>query len=58
MASALGSDFKGKISIGGYVVAIPLAFVVRPWIAYLLYILVAIMWLIPDKRIERKMSSE
>ena len=57
LAAAVGSDFKGKISIVGYVVAIPLAFV-RPLIAYLLYILVAIMWLIPDKRIERKMSSE
>ena len=57
LAAALGSDFKGKISIVGYLVAIPVAFV-RPRIAYLLYILVAIMWLIPDKRIERKMSSE
>jgi uncharacterized membrane protein len=57
LANALGSDFKGKISIVGYVVAIPVAFV-RPRIAYLLYILVAIMWLIPDKRIERKMSGE
>jgi hypothetical protein len=41
----------------GYLVAIPLAFV-HPWVAFLLYILVAIMWLIPDRRIERKMSSE
>jgi len=57
LAAAIGSDFKGKISIVGYVVAIPVAFF-RGWVAYLLYILVAIMWLIPDKRIERKMSSE
>jgi hypothetical protein len=41
----------------GYLVAIPLAFV-HPWVACLLYILVAVMWLIPDRRIERKMSSE
>jgi uncharacterized membrane protein len=57
LADALGSDFKGKISMVGYLVAIPLAFV-HPWVAFLLYILVAIMWLIPDRRIERKMSSE
>ena len=57
LATAIGSDFKGKISIGGYMVAIPVAFF-RGWIAYLLYILVAIMWLIPDRRIERTMSSE
>jgi uncharacterized membrane protein len=57
LAAALGSDFKGKLSIVGFLVAIPLAFV-RPWIACFLYILVVIMWLIPDKRIERKMSSD
>jgi uncharacterized membrane protein len=53
LAEAVGSDFKGKISLVGYVVAIPLAFA-RPWIAYLLYILVAMIWLVPDRRIERK----
>ena len=53
LAEALGSDFKGKISIVVYVVAIPLAFV-RPWFACLLYVSVAVMWLIPDRRIERK----
>jgi uncharacterized membrane protein len=57
LADALGSDFKGKISMVGYLVAIPLAFL-HPWVACFLYILVAIMWLIPDRRIERKMSSE
>jgi uncharacterized membrane protein len=53
LADAVGSDFKGKISIVVYVVAIPLAFV-RPWFACLLYVSVAVMWLIPDRRIERK----
>ena len=53
LASALGSDFKGKISIVVYMIAIPLAFV-RPWVAFAFYIGVAIMWLIPDRRIERK----
>ncbi len=54
LAAALGSDFKGKISIVGYMAAIPLAFI-RPWMAFVLYIMVAIMWLIPDRRIERQM---
>ncbi len=57
LANALGSDFKGKISIIIYVVAIPLAFV-RPWLALALYILVAITWLIPDRRIERKIEQD
>src|ERR1044072_2534497 len=52
LAAALGSDFKGKISIAVYAVAIPLAFV-RAWLAFLIYVLVAVMWLIPDRRIER-----
>jgi uncharacterized membrane protein len=55
LATALGSDFKGKISIVFYVVGIPLAFV-RSWLALLLYILVAIIWLIPDRRIERQIG--
>ena len=57
LASALGSDFKGKISILGYLIAIPLSFV-RPVIACLLYVSIAIMWLIPDRRIERRMTTE
>jgi len=52
LATALGSDFKGKISILIYLVAIPLAFV-RSWLACALYVFVAIMWLVPDRRIER-----
>jgi TMEM175 potassium channel family protein len=52
LAAALGSDFKGKISIVIYAVAIPLAFV-RAWLAFLIYVMVAVMWLIPDRRIER-----
>jgi len=55
LASALGTDFKGKISMVIYVIAIPLAFV-RPSLACAIYILVAMMWLIPDRRIERKIS--
>jgi uncharacterized membrane protein len=51
LAVALGSDLKGKLSLSIYLVAIPLAFV-RPWIAIALYILIALMWFIPDRRIE------
>ena len=52
LASALGSDFKGKISIVVYLVGIPLAFV-KSWLACAIYVMVAVMWLIPDRRIER-----
>jgi len=51
LAQAVGSDVKGKLSMGMYAVAVPLAFV-RPWIALVLYVIVATMWFVPDKRIE------
>jgi uncharacterized membrane protein len=51
LAKALGKDFKGKVSVVFYAVAIPLSFV-NSWLACALYVLVAIMWLIPDRRIE------
>jgi uncharacterized membrane protein len=56
LAIAMGKDFKGKISIVIYGVAIGLAFI-NPWVSCGLYILVAILWLIPDRRIERILSS-
>jgi len=52
---ALGRDFKGKVSILICALAIPLAFV-RSWLACVLYVLIAIMWLVPDRRIERTLS--
>ena len=55
LASALGSDFKGKISIVIYIAGIALSFV-NSWIGLALYVAVAVMWLIPDRRIERKIS--
>src|ERR1700741_1444657 len=55
LASALGSDFKGKISMVIYAIGIALSFV-SPWIALALYVAVAVIWLIPDRRIERKIS--
>lgn len=56
LAIALGRDFKGKVSVVGYAASIPLAFV-NSWVAIALYVLVAIMWLIPDPRIEKAMDS-
>jgi uncharacterized membrane protein len=55
LATALGDDFKGKISIVFYAIAIPLAFV-RSWLACLFYVLVAVIWLVPDKRIEKTIT--
>ncbi len=56
LATALGSDFKGKVSVVLYVAAIPLAFV-RPWLACAVYVLVAVVWLIPDRRIEAALAA-
>jgi uncharacterized membrane protein len=55
LATALGDDFKGKISMVFYAIAIPLAFV-RSWLACLFYVLVAVIWLVPDKRIEKTIA--
>jgi uncharacterized membrane protein len=52
IATAVGSDFKGRISIVIYVVAITLAFV-NSLAACALYVVVAVMWLVPDRRIEK-----
>jgi uncharacterized membrane protein len=52
LAQAVGSDTKGIFSLCVYVAAIPLAFV-RPVISYALFVFVALLWLVPDKRIER-----
>jgi uncharacterized membrane protein len=52
LARAMGKDLKGIISLLIYVVAIGLAFV-NPWVSCALYIFVAVMWFIPDPRIER-----
>ena len=57
LSASIGSDRKGKISIVIYAPAIPLAFF-RPWISALCYIAVAIIWLVPDRRIESRISRE
>jgi uncharacterized membrane protein len=51
LANALGADIKGKISPLLYAAAVALAFV-SPWISMAIYVLVAVMWLVPDRRIE------
>jgi uncharacterized membrane protein len=56
LATAVGPDFKGKLSPLCYAAAIPLAFV-SSWIASGLYVGVALMWLVPDRRIERVLAS-
>lgn len=56
LARAIGGDFKGKVSIAIYLGAIPLSFV-NSWVAYAAYWLVAVMWLVPDRRIEKVLSS-
>jgi TMEM175 potassium channel family protein len=53
LAAALGNDTKGKLSPAIYLAAIPLAFVSR-WISVALYIVVSLMWLVPDRRIESR----
>ena len=51
LSNAIGRDFKGKVSIAGYAVAIAVAFT-APWASDLLYAAVALFWVIPDRRIE------
>ena len=51
LAAAVGTDVKGKLSLGLYALAIPLAFV-NQWIADGIYVAVALMWFVPDRRIE------
>ena len=52
LAKSIGRDLKGKLSPVLYAIAVATAFF-RPWISCSVYVLVALMWLIPDRRIER-----
>jgi uncharacterized membrane protein len=52
LAASIGNDRKGALSIVVYAAAIPLSFV-QPWIAFACYVMVAVMWLLPDPRIEK-----
>jgi uncharacterized membrane protein len=55
LATALGQDFKGKLSVVLYALGIPLAFIAT-WLSCGLYVVVAVMWLIPDRRIEKTLT--
>ena len=55
-ASAVGRDVKGILSVALYAIAIPLAFV-DTWLSHALYVLVALIWIVPDRRIERAHGS-
>ena len=57
LEASVGRDQKGTVSIFGYLIAIPLAFV-RPWIACACYVFVALMWLVPDRRIEKAIGAD
>lgn len=57
LAKALGNDTKGKLSLGIYAIAIAFSFL-HSYIGFGLYVVVAMMWLIPDKRIEKEIKEE
>ena len=57
LASAVGRDLKGSLSLVLYVVAIPAAFA-EPWVAGAIYLGVALMWLVPDRRIENALADK
>jgi uncharacterized membrane protein len=57
LREAVGKDYKGKASLAAYAVAIVSAFAL-PWLALALYALVALMWLVPDPRIESKIKAD
>lgn len=52
LVRAIGSDVKGKVSLGAYVVAFILSFLV-PWLSVALFVTVALIWFVPDRRVER-----
>ena len=56
LKSAIGSDWKGKLSPIAYVVAIG-STLIAAWVAQAIYVAVALMWLIPDRRIERELQA-
>ena len=58
LAKAVGSDRKGKASVLAYIVAIPLALLGYSWIAGGLLVLVALIWFIPNRRIEQALERQ
>lgn len=57
LGSSIGKDFKGKVSITIYCIGILVSFI-NSWIGFALYVLVAIIWFIPDSRIEKRIEKD
>ena len=55
LREAVQGDLKGKLSMLAYLASIPLAFV-EPWISIAIFVIVALMWLVPDRRIESRLA--
>jgi uncharacterized membrane protein len=58
LAKAIGKDKKGVISVVLYIVGIIAALFIHPWIGFSLYVIVASIWFIPDRRIEKKLETD
>ena len=57
LATAIGHDFKGKLSVGLYLSAIPLS-LASPWVGVALIVTVAVLWLVPDRRVARTLATK
>jgi len=57
VAQAVGSDMKGRMSLAAYVLSIFLAFA-NYWLSYALFVFVALVWLVPDRRIARHPATD
>ena len=57
LVRAMGTDVKGKLSLALYLSGIALAYV-KPWLGVVLYVVVALIWLVPDRRLERALQAE
>jgi uncharacterized membrane protein len=58
LARALGSDFKGKVSPALYLAGIASAWFIDPWVGVAFFAATALMWVVPDRRIEREVAHE
>jgi len=58
LAKALGKDQKGIISVVLYIAGIIASIFMHPWVGFALYVIVACIWFIPDRRIEKKIETE
>lgn len=56
MARAIGKDFKGTMSVVAYTMSVPLSFY-NQWLAQAVFVMIALVWLVPDRRIEKEMSA-